>query len=190
MSLKRGRLYTGESIFQVRHGESLKSLLCGWWDLNPLPKKPMVCRRRHLLKGISVVLVCLTTCKRLTNSLPKLSPITIRGGGCAIRPAPTQKWAAATYLAVGTTKKEFRRDTTTKNRSHKPQICTTISPGCVILCTPGDKSMVCQKRPKLSPGSCPVGGVISHVRVISCVSYGYYHVPGTVCVVYVLVLVP
>ena len=27
-----------------------------------------------------------------------------------------------------------------------------MSPGCVILCTPGDKSMVCQKRPKLSPG--------------------------------------
>ena len=35
----------------------------------------------------------------------------IRGGGCAIRPAPTQKWAAATYLAIGTTKKELRRDT-------------------------------------------------------------------------------
>ena len=55
----------------------------------------------------------------------------IRGGGCAIRPAPTQEWAAATYLAIGTTKKELRRDTTTKNRSHEPQIYTTISPGCV-----------------------------------------------------------
>ena len=69
-----------------------------------------------------------------------------------IRPAPTQKWAAATYLPIGTTKKEVRKDTTTKNRSHKPQIYTTTSPGCFILCTLGDKSMVCQKRPKLSPG--------------------------------------
>ena len=43
----------------------------------------------------------------------------LRGGGCAIRPALTQKWAAATYLAIGTTKKELR--------------------GCVILCIPGDK---------------------------------------------------
>ena len=96
-----------------------------------------------------------------------------RGGGCAIRPAPTQKWAAATYLAIGTTKKKLRRDTTTKNRSHKPQIRTTISPGCVVLCTPGDKSMVCQKRPNLSPG-CRIlsQGVISYGRVISCVSYG------------------
>ena len=80
------------------------------------------------------------------------SPDMIRGGGCAIRPAPTQKWAASTYPAIGTTKKELRRDTTTTNRSHKPQIYTTISPGGVVLRTPGDKSMVCQKRPKLSPG--------------------------------------
>ena len=98
----------------------------------------------------------------------------IRGSGCAIRPAPTQKWAAATYLAIGTTRKELRRDATTKNRSHKLQIYTTISPGCVISCTPGDKSMVRQERPKLSPG-CRIlwGGVISYARVISCcVSYG------------------
>ena len=31
----------------------------------------------------------------------------IRGGGCAISPAPTQKWAAATYLALGATKKNY-----------------------------------------------------------------------------------
>ena len=98
----------------------------------------------------------------------------IRGLGCAIRPAPTQKWAAATYLAISTTKKELRRDTTTKNRRHKPQIYTTISPGGVILCTPRDKSMVCQKRPKLSPGCRILWGLlfIMCVRVISCVSYG------------------
>ena len=37
-----------------------------------------------------------------------------------------------------------------QNPSHKLQTYTTISPGCVILCTLGDKSMVCQKRPKFS----------------------------------------
>ena len=47
--------YTGESMFQVRHGERSKRLLllikfdmgnvvnvycCGWWDSNPRPKNP------------------------------------------------------------------------------------------------------------------------------------------------------
>ena len=81
-----------------------------------------------------------------------LTRIMIRGDGCAIRSASTQKWAAATYLAIGTTQKKLRRDTTTKTRSHNPQIYTTISSGCVIVCTPGDKSMVCQHRPQSPPG--------------------------------------
>ena len=48
-----------------------------------------------------------------------------------------------------------------------------LSPGCGILCTPGDKSMVCQKRPKLSPGYRILWGVVaSYVVVLSCVIYG------------------
>ena len=31
-----------ESIFQVRHGKSLKILFWWMWDLNPRPEKPMV----------------------------------------------------------------------------------------------------------------------------------------------------
>ena len=45
-------VYRGKNIFQVRHGwgKSEKSLLWWMWDLNPRPEKPMVCRRRHLLR--------------------------------------------------------------------------------------------------------------------------------------------
>ena len=42
-----------------------------------------------------------------------------------------------------------------------------------MLCTPGGKSTVLSETPKIITGvSYPVGGVISYVRVISCVSYG------------------
>ena len=47
------------------------------WGSNPRPKNPWSCRRRHLLRYSSGVLVRLTTCKRLTNSLPKLSLVTV-----------------------------------------------------------------------------------------------------------------
>ena len=33
---------TGESIFQIRRGESREVYYCGWWDLNPRPRKPIV----------------------------------------------------------------------------------------------------------------------------------------------------
>ena len=41
-----------------------------------------------------------------------------------------------------------------------------ISPGCVILCTPGDKSMVCQRRPKLPPG-CRILWGVSYIVYVS-----------------------
>ncbi|CAM9164628.1 unnamed protein product, partial [Pylaiella littoralis] len=45
--------------------------------------------------------------------------------------------------------------------------------GCVILCIPGDKSMVCQKRPKLSPGCRILWGVCYLMSGgLSCVTYG------------------
>ena len=117
----------------------------------------------------------------------------IRGGGCGIRPAPTQSGLLLpTSLSVrpkksytdNTTKTRSHKpqiykdktsytDNTTKNRSHKPRIYTTISPGCVILCTPGDKSVFCQKRPKLSPGCRTLWGG-------GFLMYGYYIVSNTV----------
>ena len=47
------------------------------WDLNTRPKKPMVLPTTPFVKVISGVLVRLTTCNVLTNSLPKLSLITL-----------------------------------------------------------------------------------------------------------------
>ena len=48
-----------------------------------------------------------------------------------------------------------------------------LSPGCVILCTPGDKSM---ETPETITGvSYSVGGVVSYVGVLSCVIYGIIH---------------
>ena len=41
---------TGESIFQVRHGESLKKLIMVDVGFEPT-KKNLVCRRRHLLRN-------------------------------------------------------------------------------------------------------------------------------------------
>ena len=45
-----------------------------------------------------------------------------------------------------------------------------LSPGYGILCTPGDISMVCQKRPKLPPGCRILWGVwfLMWVCVILC----------------------
>ena len=45
--------------------------------MNPRLKKLMVLPTTPFVKVISGVLVCLTTCKRLTHSLPKLSLITV-----------------------------------------------------------------------------------------------------------------
>ena len=42
---------TRDSIFQVRHGENLKSLLLWMVGIEPTTPKPMVCRRRHLLRN-------------------------------------------------------------------------------------------------------------------------------------------
>ena len=64
---------TGEiiGIFQVRHEGNLKKfIIVDGGILNPRPRKPMGCRRRNLSSG-ALLIVRLTTCKRLTNSLPK-----------------------------------------------------------------------------------------------------------------------
>ena len=65
--------YRGEYFSSSTWGKSEKMYYCGWWDMNLRPEKPMVGRRRHLLRYFSGVLVRLTTCNRLPNSLPKLS---------------------------------------------------------------------------------------------------------------------
>ena len=53
-------------------GKIRKVYYCGWWGSNPRPKNPWSVDDA-ICQGISGVLVRLTTCKRLTNSLPKLS---------------------------------------------------------------------------------------------------------------------
>ena len=107
--------------------------------------------------------------KNIYTKIEGTSPDMTRGGGCAIRPTLTQKWAAVTYLAIGTTKQELRRDTTTKIRNHKPQIYTSISPGCVILCTPGDNRWFVRNAQNYHRGvvSCG-GGEISCTGDILC----------------------
>ena len=66
--------YTGEGIFQVRHGESLKSLLSWMVGIEPTtPKSNGLSTTLYICLGLSGVLVRLTTCKRLTNSIPTLS---------------------------------------------------------------------------------------------------------------------
>ena len=52
--------------------------------IEPTTQKPMVCRRRHLLRYFSGVLVRLTTCNWLTYSLPKLSLITVQQSHCSL----------------------------------------------------------------------------------------------------------
>ena len=67
---------TRKSIFQVRHGENLKSLLLWMVGIEPTTQKTHVLPTTPFVKVISGVLIRLTTCKRLTNSSPKLSLIT------------------------------------------------------------------------------------------------------------------
>ena len=55
-----------------------------------------------------------------------------------------------------------------------------ISPGGVILCTPGDKSMVCQRRRKLPPGCRILWGVSYIVYVSYIVSDTVYCCGGCV----------
>ena len=72
---------TGESIFQVRHGnnngESLKKFIMVDVGFEPTTRKTHGLSTAPFVKDISGVLVRLTTCKRLTNSLPKLSLTTV-----------------------------------------------------------------------------------------------------------------
>ena len=69
--------HTGGSIFQVRHGESLKRLVVVDVGFEPThgPKKPWSIDDA-ICKGTIGVLVRLTTRQRLTNSLLKLPVIT------------------------------------------------------------------------------------------------------------------
>ena len=43
--------YRGEHFSSSTWGKSEVRYYCGWWDSNPRPQKPMVCRRRHLLRN-------------------------------------------------------------------------------------------------------------------------------------------
>ena len=56
--------------------ENLKSLFLWMVGIEPTTQKPTVLPTTPFVKDFSGVLVRLTTCKRLTNSLPKLSLIT------------------------------------------------------------------------------------------------------------------
>ena len=58
----------------------------------------------------------------------------IRGGGCAIRPAPTPKWAAATYLAIGTTtKKVTQRHHDQKSKPKTTNLHYEITGVCYLV---------------------------------------------------------
>ena len=69
--------YRGEYFSSSTWGKSEKVYHCGWWDLNPRPQNPWSADDA-ICEGISGASVRLTSCKRLTNSFPKLSLITIR----------------------------------------------------------------------------------------------------------------
>ena len=68
--------YTGETNFQVRHGESLKKFIIVDGGIRTHDPKTHGSADDAICEGISGVLVHLTTCTRLTDSLHKLSRIT------------------------------------------------------------------------------------------------------------------
>ena len=66
---------TGESIFQVRHGENLKKGIIADGGIRTHDPKNPWSVDDAICSGINGVLARVTTCKRLINSLPKLSLI-------------------------------------------------------------------------------------------------------------------
>ena len=70
--------YRGEYFSSSTWGKSEGRYYCGWWDSNPRPTpKAHGLSTTPFVKKFSGVIVRLTTRKRLTNSLPKLSLITL-----------------------------------------------------------------------------------------------------------------
>ena len=77
---------TRKSIFQVRHGENLKSLLLWMVGIEPTTQKTHGLSTTPFVQEIRRVLVRLTTCNWLTNSSPKLSLTTLHAGRAVSRP--------------------------------------------------------------------------------------------------------